>query len=179
MRHIGQATFALFALIAGTTPASAQLSELQPGARVRIQAPGVVAGKFEGTVLTRSADTLVLGGPNASPIHVAVARISALEISRGTSRADGAIAGLKWGVPIMAAFGAVLAASGGNGGNCSTCDVDFGDGVGITALFTLSGAFYGAGIGALVGRERWDQFDLASRTSLQVGRGRIGVTVGF
>ncbi|MEO5818325.1 MAG: hypothetical protein ABIT20_23850 [Gemmatimonadaceae bacterium] len=179
MRHISAATLALFALFADTPPVSAQASELQPGARVRVQAPGFVAGWFEGTILARSADTLVVGGPNANPVHVPFARISALEISRGSSRGDGAIRGMKWGVPIMAVFGVALAATGGEGGNCSTCDVDFSDGVKITALFALSGAFYGAGIGAIVGRERWDQFDLASRTALHVGRGRIGLAVGF
>ncbi len=180
MRHIGPATFALLALI-NTTPAAAQLTELQPGVRVRIQAPGVVAGRFEGTVLMRSADTIVVGAPNVSPIRVAVARISALEISRGTSRADGAIAGMKWGAPIMAATGATLGiAAVSNDNYCNSCKkTSAANAVGVTAVFALAGVVYGAGIGALIGREHWDAFDLASRTSLEVGRGRIGLTVGF
>ncbi|MEO8563136.1 MAG: hypothetical protein ABI601_13720 [bacterium] len=50
------------------SPARAQVSmhpdEIQPGARVRITAPGVVAGRYVGTVLTRSGDTLTVGSPN-------------------------------------------------------------------------------------------------------------------
>ena len=39
-----------------SAPARAQFTEVQPGARVRIQAPGIVAGRYVGTVLTRSAE---------------------------------------------------------------------------------------------------------------------------
>ncbi|MEO8334779.1 MAG: hypothetical protein ABI664_07395 [bacterium] len=178
MRQLALAMFAIGIVIANPPAAEAQLSELQPGSRVRVQAPGVVAGWLEGTVLTRASDTIVVGGPNASPVHLPIARISAVEISRGLSRGDGAIRGMKWGVPIMATIGAVLAAVGTDG-NCSTCDMAFGDGVYVTALFSFTGAFYGAGIGALIGRERWEQFDLGTRTSVRVQGGRIGLGLEF
>jgi hypothetical protein len=162
-------------------PLAAQMSELQPGARIRVQAPGIVAGRYEGTVLTRTADTIVVGGPNVSPVRVPLARVSSLEISRGNSRAEGAIAGMKWGVPIMAGFGVVIGAAAASDDNtCLGCsEIGSGDVVAVTALFALSGAIYGAGIGALIGRERWDQFDLAPRTSLRIQSGRIGLGLEF
>jgi hypothetical protein len=57
-------------IVALAFPLAAQESEIQPGARVRVQMPGLVAGKFAGTVITRTADTLVLGGPNIVPIRI-------------------------------------------------------------------------------------------------------------
>jgi hypothetical protein len=178
MRQLALAVFALSISIMNPHPAAAQLSELQPGARVRVQAPGVVAGWYEGTVLTRSSDTLVVGAPNATPVHVPISRILAVEISRGMSRGDGAIRGMKWGVPIAATIGATIAAVGTEG-NCSTCDVTLGEGIAVTALFSLSGAFYGATFGALIGRERWEQFDLGPHTSLRIRAGRVGVGLEF
>ena len=74
------------ALWAAVAPARAQLTEIQPGARVRIAAPGIVAGRYVGTVLTRSADTVELGAPGTSPIKVPIARITSVEVSRGSSR---------------------------------------------------------------------------------------------
>ena len=79
-------------------PLEAQLTEVQPGARVRVEAPGIVAGRYVGTVLTRTADTVVVGNPHAVPLRIPFARITAIEISRGKSRTEGAISGIKWGV---------------------------------------------------------------------------------
>lgn len=162
------------------TPAAAQLTEVQPGARVRFEAPGVVAGKYEGTILMRTPDTLVVGGPNMTPVRVAVARITSLQISRGSSRADGAIRGMYWGVPIMTALGAVIALVAVNDNSCRNCTpVSGGEGVGFTALAAVSGAVYGAGIGALIGRERWERFDMPARTSLDIREGRMAVRLAI
>jgi len=172
--------FAALLSISSALPLAAQMSEVQPGARVRVQAPGIVAGGYEGTVLTRTADTIVVGGPNVSAVHIPLARVTSLELSRGKSRADGAIAGMKWGVPIMGAIGATFAIAAIADDSCPTCDdISVGEGIGATAIFALTGAIYGAGIGALIGRERWDAFDLAPRTALRIHRGRIGVGMQF
>lgn len=179
MRLLALAVFALCVSIMNPNRAAAQLSELQPGARVRVVAPGVVAGRYEGTILTRSSDTLVVGAPNATPIRVPLSRITSLEVSRGKSRADGAVAGIKWGAPIMAAIAASLVITT-LANDCKTCSPLSADkAVSAIASLTLGGALYGAGIGALIGREHWDQFDLAQRTSLRIERGRIGVGMQF
>jgi hypothetical protein len=180
-------SFLVLLLLTVTSAAGAQLAELQPGARVRIQAPGIVAGRYTGTVLARTADTLSIGSPNTAPVRIPVDRITSAEVSRGSSRGLGALQGLKWGVPIGLAFGVLLAASSDNPDdlycngfdNCGTSDSHFRTEMIIGGLF--SGAFWGAGIGALVGRERWERFNATPRTSFDVrhGAAHLGFAVAF
>jgi hypothetical protein len=173
---------AAVALLAGSSalPAFAQLPEVQQGSRIRLRVAGVVAGNYEGILLTRTPDTLVVGGPSSAPVHIPVARITSLEISRGTSRAAGAMVGVKWGIPITTALGAVLIAAAASDDGCGTCSpVSVADDVGVIAIAAFTGAFYGASIGALIGRERWENFELTPRTSLDGRRGRIGISLGF
>ena len=141
--------------------------EVQPGARVRIVAPGIVAGRYVGTVLSRSADTITVGSSNSLPIALPTTRIESLEISRGKSRADGAIRGIKWGAPIGAVLGLAFIAAIND--DCYECGFSSDSKAGFVALETLGGAMWGAGIGALVGRERWQSFDLQRRSALGIG----------
>ena len=175
-------------LLACAAPsARAQLAELQPGARVRIQAPGIVAGKYTGTVLSRSADTLVLGAPNAAPVRVPMDRISVAEISRGSSRMLGAGRGILWGVPIGLGLGVLAAVSSDNPDDyyCSglpDCGETSGSyKAGLIVGGAGAGLLWGAAIGALVGRERWERFDVAPRSSFDFrdGRTHFGVAVRF
>jgi hypothetical protein len=149
-------------------------SELQPGARIRVVAPGVVAGRYEGTLLSRTPDTLRLGSPNGAPVAIPVARLTSLEVSRGKSRSAGAVRGIMWGAPIGLALGATSASSAT--GDCIGCTKDYSRG-GWVALSTFGGALWGAGIGALIGRERWDGFQLAPRTAIGMQTG--GASLGF
>lgn len=177
----------LLVLVVLAPRARAQLAEAQPGSRVRIQAPGIVAGRYVGTVLSRTADTLVLGSTNAAPVQVPISRITTAEVSRGSSRGLGAVQGLKWGVPIGLAIG-VLAAAGSDNpdnvyctgfDNCGQSNGAFRARV-ITGSI-VGGAIWGAAIGALVGRERWERFDVAPRTSFDIRRdgARLGLALGF
>lgn len=148
-----------------TAQGSIALAEVQPGARVRVEAPGIVAGKYVGTVLTRSGDTLTLGNPSGAPVALPLHSIRSLEISRGKSRSAGALRGMLWGGPIGAAVGAFAVATAED---CTACYEAPGDAEAF-ALFTASGLLWGAGIGAIVGRERWDRFDLPARTAFRFG----------
>jgi hypothetical protein len=185
LRRPSLATVVALSLLALSTlaaPAGAQMTELQPGARVRVQAPGIVAGRYVGTVLTRTADTVELGAPGAAPIKVPLARVTSVEVSRGSSRSLGALRGLAWGAPIGLVFGVVTAAGTDGDPYCfDTCSTSSSYKAGIIAARTLAGALWGAGIGALVGRERWERFDIASRSSFDVrsGRMRVGFAVAF
>ena len=162
---------AILLVAAAARPATAQLTEVQPGARVRVAAPGLVAGKYEGTVLARTSDTLVLGSTSTAPVRIAIARLTSLEISRGSSRSDGALRGMLWGVPIMTALGVAVAVSAQN---CRTCaPVTDREMVGVVGFFAASGALYGAGIGALIGRERWESFQLTPSTAYDLRQGRL------
>lgn len=160
-------SFALLPFAASPLLAQSGLahSELQPGAKLRVAAPGVVAGHYEGTLLSRSPDTLKLGSPSGAPVAIPIARLTSLEVSRGKSRTAGALRGIMWGAPIGLATG-LLSASAVTG-DCIGCTDDYSKG-GWIALSTFSGVLWGAGIGALIGRERWDDFQLAPRTSIGV-----------
>ena len=162
-----------------SSPAAAQVGELQPGARVRISAPGLVADDYVGVLLQRVGDTLVVAGTNLAQVRLPIAQIAGLEISRGKSRADGAIEGVKWGAPIMGVLGLVLFNAGSEVSCTGTCTVNEYDRFSIGALFAVSGAIYGAGIGALIGKERWEEFDVGARTALRVQRGRVGVGLAY
>lgn len=154
-------------LLAARLPLVAQsASELQPGTRVRVQAPGVVAGAYTGTVLAWRGDTLVLGSPASAPASVPVSRVTSLEVSRGTSRALGAISGLKWGTPIGLGLGLALLPSINS---CRTCNK--GEASSAVILYGVSGAIWGAGIGALIGKERWDRFELPPTGSSVISGG--------
>ena len=170
-----------FALIALAPVAQAQSNELQPGARIRVSAPGIVAGRYVGTILSKNGDTLQLGGPNTAPVNVPVSRITSLEISRGKSRLHGAGRGVLWGTPIGLLIGA---ASANSLNDCTDfgCSDASSDEQGAYILgSTLGGALWGAGIGALVGRERWEHFDVGARSAFDYrdGRSRFGIAVKF
>jgi hypothetical protein len=166
----------MFALLAFARPLHAQLTEAQPGARVRLEAPGIVAGRYEGTVLTRNADTLRVGGPNSQPLNVPIDRIASFEVSRGISRSLGAKRGAVWGSAVGLTFALVALPSLRS---CDYCNNTSGDLTSFVLYMTSSGALWGAGIGAIIGRERWDRFDLVPRpiTGLRAGRPSLGLSL--
>jgi hypothetical protein len=166
----------MFALLTFARPVHAQLPEAQPGARVRLEAPGILAGRYEGTVLTRNGDTLRVGGPNSQPVMVPIDRLATFEVSRGTSRWLGAKRGALWGSGVGLVLALVTLPSFQS---CSLCDNSSGEQTTFVLSMTASGAIWGAGIGALIGRERWDHYDLAPRplTGLRAGRPSLGLSL--
>lgn len=72
-------------------PASPTFPEVVPGARIRLEAPNLVAGKFEGTVLERSGDTVVVASGPAVRVRIPLDAMTALAVSRGKSRGAGAV----------------------------------------------------------------------------------------
>jgi hypothetical protein len=166
----------VLALLASARPLHAQLTEAQPGARVRLEAPGILAGRYEGTVLTRTGDTLRVGGPNSQPLTVPIDRLASFEVSRGTSRSLGAKRGVVWGSAVGLIIAAVALPSVQS---CDYCSNTSGDLTSFVLYMTASGALYGATIGALIGRERWESFDLAPRplTGMRAGRPSFGLSL--
>ncbi len=156
----------------------AQVGELQPGARIRLSAPGLVANDYVGVLLQRVGDTLVVAGTNLAQVRVPTSMVEHLDVSRGKSRTEGAIAGMKWGVPIMTAFGILIGTSIENV-DCRTCTTTDNDRASIVGLFALSGAMYGAGIGALIGKEDWEELDLGVKTGLVTDGRRIGLGLKY
>ncbi|MFN8572151.1 MAG: hypothetical protein U0132_08845 [Gemmatimonadaceae bacterium] len=152
-------------LTLSTGTARAQLDELHPGARVRLRAPTQIAGRTTGTVLTRSADSISFGVENGGPITVAIANITALDVSRGKNRLRGLAKGALWGFGV----GLVLGAVSYEEGSCDGYICDRGQSA---AFAAMGGAMVGAPIGAVIGSEKWQSVKLPVAS---VG----GVTVSF
>lgn len=185
MRHPTLAgALVLSFLLAAAPPSRGQVTEAQPGARVRLSAPGIVAGSYVGTVLAREPGIMRVGSPNTPPIDVPIERITSLEISRGKSRSAGAGRGVFIGTLTGVVLGIVAAASDEE--NRTYFDYEQGrrdtlsrgEVIGYTAF---TGAVIGAAIGALVPKERWERFDLAPRTGIDPRRRRmeLGVSIGY
>ena len=163
--------------------AAAQYNEAQAGARVRIQAPGIVAGRYVGTVLAREPGMIRLGSPNTQPVDVPIDRITSLEISRGNSRWAGAGRGAVIGTVIGAVVG-VFAGAVSSDADRAYWDsgrrdtLSRGELVGYAAF---SGAFWGAAVGALIPKERWERFDVTPRVGADVRtrRTRVGLALAF
>jgi hypothetical protein len=150
-------------LLTLATRADAQSDSLVPGQRVRLVAPGAVAGRVEGTVLQRPTDTLVVGRRDGVSLRVPLRAITDLQLSRGESRGRGALRGAKLGASIVGGAGLVLtlpALTGADSVNTRS------DAVSFTAQSVLSGALWGALIGAFVPAERWAHVAPPARVSL-------------
>ena len=155
-----------------------QMLEVQPGARVRVLAPGALAGRLTGIVIARTADSLTITRTNASPLAIPMSRLTSVELSRGKSHAAGALKGLVIG----AAVGLVMGLTPIPEPTCTSrgCDPELtrGEFMGSTILGAGS---LGAGIGAIVGRERWDRYQLPARVGLVLPSRTqgVGVSLGY
>jgi hypothetical protein len=147
--------------------AQAQFDEVLPGTRVRVQAPGVVAERYVGTVLERRADTLFVTNAPGSRVAVSTRTITSLEIDRGRSRGAGAKVGAIWGAG-AGILGGLLTMSQRN--NDYEGEADSISAPAWIAASTVGYALVGAGIGAIVGRRRWERFDVPSRVSVLPSR---------
>lgn len=130
--------------------------ELVPGARVRVSALTVPYGKMIGTVISLTADTLVIENENLLySIAVPISSVSKLEVSRGQKSAAGKGAGIGFvvGAVIGAAIGVGL---GANPGFCAMDELENGDTcIGeVAPLGAVGLGLLGAGIGAAVGAAR-------------------------
>jgi hypothetical protein len=168
----------VLALMLAPSAVHAQYTEAQPGTRVRVEAPGIVAGRFEGTVLSRDNDIVRVGSPNAAPVDVPMNRITSFEISRGRSRWAGVGRGASVGLPIGLVLG--LLASTGDAEARTYWDAGGRDTLSrgaIIAYGAFAGAFWGGAIGALIPKERWERFDVAPRTGFDSRSRRL--TIGL
>jgi len=172
---------ATVALLAPSAPLRAQQSappiEIRSGSRVRLEAPGVVARRTVGNVISRTADTLTIAGFDSPPVAVPIAGITRLDVSRGDSRVAGALHGIKWGAPIGLGLGALMVALADD---CRTCSNQPSAGAAIADL-GIAGAGIGAIAGAIAQHEQWSPVTLSPRVSFDAGapRGVLALRARF
>lgn len=135
------------AMIATLLVASTAMAQVaHPGIGVRVRAPGVLFERFTGVYLGRSGDTLLLGNDERGPVRVPAAAVSELDLSKGTSRWQGALRGALWGGGIFLAIGVVGALADTSTNTNRSSDI---------AYLVIGGAETGAIIGAIIGKRVW------------------------
>jgi hypothetical protein len=168
---------ALFLVTLAPAPLAAQMIDVQPGVRVRVTAPGVVAGQVEGLIATRTVDSVVLLTSRPSSYRIALESITTLSVSQGKSRLKGAAKGSAWGGAIMLVMSAAMS------GDPSVRQVDANtEPVSIPTFIAtevVGGAMFGAAIGAIIGSERWNSYETLPRITVGAAGGRARLSVAF
>lgn len=164
-------------IVLASTPAlAAQESALRPGQRVRLVAPTALAGTFEGAILERHADTLIVASVGGATQRVPVAAVTEARVSMGPSRRRGASKGALIGAVIGASLSTlfILPALGDEDAHVSGGDVAL-------YFYQMTGgcALWGAGIGAIVRAERWERLSITPVASPDRGTLRVGLTHHF
>lgn len=134
---------AFVALIVFTVPLSAQV---HPGAIVRVRAPSVWPGNFEGTYLGRNADTLLFSNEEHGAFKVPAPAVMQIEVSTGLSRVRGAGRGALWGAAAGGALGLLAV---------STASGEFTDPGAWVAMSAVGGAEIGTIVGLFVRKRVW------------------------
>ena len=162
------------------------LPHLSPGVRVRIDAPGVLAGRLATTVVSRTRDSVkVLARHHNAPerdderltyLTLALDRITYVEVSEGRSHLRGTIVGGLSGAAVGAAF-VNLDDFVGADKTREACTRPIDCKEASTFQAAAIGATIGAFAGVFFGRERWRRVDVAPRAS--IGRGSTEATVAL
>ena len=159
----------LLTLLALPLSIQAQMLDVQPGARIRVTAPGLVAGRIEGTVINRTADSVVVATPGFAQYRLGLNSLATLEVYQGRSHGAGAKKGALWGAGVMLPF-ALLA----------TIDTPrSGDAVGVAAEVEIVYAGIGAIIGSIIGADSWSTHAMTPNIGSTGGALRVGATLHF
>jgi hypothetical protein len=140
---------AFLLLLAVPAAAGAQLRDVLPGSRVRVQSVSSDQ-RVEGTLMSHSPDSMVVAVSGAVRTALPYVSVSRLQVSHGKSRGAGAIRGMKIGAMIGGGTALLLAAS-----LSGTEEIALEDVVAVTGVYAISGGLWGLAIGSLVGAEQW------------------------
>jgi hypothetical protein len=161
-----------FALASEQRSQEKSLSPIVTGSRVRVVAPSAVSGRVTGTVIEMSEESLVILA-DERPLRVPRQAIEQIELSTGKQRRT-----LK-GMLIGAGIGAVVLPPALHDSCLNDCGSKW------SAEYILAGvgvgAAWGAGIGALVKKDRWSSVPV---TQVRLGLwpirgGGIGASVSL
>jgi len=135
-----------------TTSIGAQLIDLVPGARVRMQS-ALRREEVDGTIIARDADSLVIATPVGVQHRVALQSLARLDLYRGRSRMVGAKKGAFWGAAVIAVpLALILATSNPKRDHWSRSD-ELHLSVALVRLYAVNGAV----IGAFVKADSWQR----------------------
>jgi hypothetical protein len=137
----------------------AQQIDIQPGARVRFNSVALAPERVTGTVISRTADSIVVATRAAVQYRLALTNAPDLAISLGRTRSDGAKKGFRWGAGISGSLMAILIAADG-GDMSQPAPLIF------TAITAATYGGFGAAIGAAVGSEKWSRYAVPNAGSV-------------
>lgn len=149
---------------------AADTTFVQPGDRVRLQAPRISSSALVGTVTDLQRDTLALLGAAGSTIAIPTADLERIAVSQG--RKSNVLLGLLIGagVGVASSVGVTIWVCNADDDGCTSGQV-VGGVLGLTAV----GAGLGAGIGALIRTERWKEATIpAAPPPVSLGLARDG-----
>jgi hypothetical protein len=147
----------------------AQMLDVQPGARIRVTAPGLVAGRIEGTVINRTADSVVVATPAFAQYRLGLNSLATLEVYQGRNHGLGAKKGALWGAGVMLPF-ALLA----------TIDApSTGDAFAFAAEVETVYAGVGAIIGSIIGADSWSAYGMTPNVGSIGGALHVGASLRF
>jgi hypothetical protein len=164
---------AFFLLLTALTPVcgAAQMADIVPGMRIRVSATDL-SGRIEGTVATRTVDSIVVVTPAPAQYHIAVASITSMAVSKGRTASQGAMKGALWGGGIGLVLTLPLSWDSSKSSHPPNYGVMLVEG-------TVVDGMIGAGIGALVRAEEWTSYDLPARISVNRNGARVGASFSF
>ncbi len=157
---------------------------IEPSERVRVTAPWVTSystsGRMEATVVEQRGDTIQLKAEGFDALEATISSVTRLEVSGGQHRrwGRGALIGLVIGAGIGAMSGPAIGAAVSAGPCFDQCTSTARDVAAGALLLAVPGALIGAGIGALIKTDRWEEVPL-DRLSVSFAPRRAGYALGL
>jgi len=162
--------YASLVLLALPLSLGAQMLDVQPGARIRVSAPSVVAGRIDGTVINRTPDSVVVATPGLVQYRFGLSSMASIEVYQGRSHALGAWKGALWGGGVMLPFALIGTMDSPRG----TDQAPF--------ILTVETVYAGVGaiIGSIVGADSWASHAAATpRVTAGAGATHVGFALQF
>ena len=127
-----------FLLACATATAAGQT--VQPGTHVRLRAPEFLVGRYTGSYIGHSSDTLFFRNAKRGSMRLPAGAVTHLQVSAGKSRRRGSLRGALWGGAILGALSGLFSSDT----SINTERVALGP-------YVLRGAVNGAVFGSIVG----------------------------
>jgi hypothetical protein len=151
---------------------AAQLPTLLPGSRVRVEADP--QSKIQGTVMSQTRDSIVVAASGAVHTTLPSGDVSLVKVSLGKSHMTGAIKGAKIGAVVLGGLGALFGYALGDLENYDAADY-----AAVAAGSAFYGALWGAGIGSLIGAEKWKTVYRRDVLGVQAAPARSGIGINL